>query len=193
MSGQPSNPISVNQIVDTNLNLKCITEPSCRTLPNDVQALLDDYCLSKFDKSKIASKCVTLPVNADINITLNEIFTKICTVTTTSPLTEAFITGMNFCNSDLWTYGNNPCLTILDNCSNPVVNITEEDVFRALIKRIIALQNLVTTLNTTNNTQQTLINSLTAQVDNIILNCCSTSLVSSIQTINSRLTAAGIP
>lgn len=192
MPSQPSNPVSVNQIVDTNLDLKCITAPSCRTLPNDVQSLVDDYCLSKFDKSKIASKCVTLPVNADINVTLNEIFTKICTIVTPTTPTEDYITGMNFCDSDLWTYGNNPCIQIVDNCNTPLVNVTVKDVLQLLIKRIIALQNLLNTQKQTSDSQQVTINNLTSQINNILLNCCNIGITAEIQSIKSRLTAGGL-
>ena len=195
MGNSTSNPISVNQIVDTNLDLKCITPPTCRTLPNDVQAIVDDYCKTKFDKSKIVNGCLTgFPSDYDLHFLLNKIIAKECTTTTTpGGTTPTYITDLNYCDSDLWTYTSDNCLFLKDSCGNPITNVTELDVLRALIKRIISLEILIKQLKQLNDTQQVTINTLISTTQNIIDNCCSISLVNSIQTINLRLTAAGIP
>jgi hypothetical protein len=82
---------------------------------------------------------------------------------------------------------------LVDNCNNPITQYNVEDVFRALIRRIISLQNLIKTLNTTVTNQTSQINTHTAEIANIVANCCNITLVSQIQTLNARLAAAGIP
>ncbi len=195
MGNTTSNPISVNQIIDTNLDLKCITPPTCRTLPNDVQAIVDDYCKTKFDKSKIVNGCLTgFPADYDLHFLLNKIIAKECTTTTTpGGTTPTYITGINYCDSDNWTYTSDNCLQLLDSCNIPIINVTAEDLFRLLIKRIISLEILIKQLKQLNDTQQVTINTHTSQIQNIIDNCCSIVLVSQIQTINNRLAAYGIP
>lgn len=195
MGSSTSNPISVNQIVDTNLDLKCITEPTCRTLPNDIQALIDEFCNSKFDSSKIVDNCITgLPESYDINLLLNKIITKLCGINSTViPTISDYITGVNYCDSDNWTYTSSNCIQLVDNCNVPLVNVTLLDIVKLLIKRVISLEILIKELKTSNDVQQVTINTHTSQIQNIIDNCCSISLVNSIQTISARLAAAGIP
>ena len=193
MSSKPSNPISVNQIVDTNLDLKCIPEPECRTLPNDVQALIDSVCKNQYDKNKIIKACLSKE-GSDINDMFNRIISYLCTLPVSSTTTdEPFITGFNFCDSDLWTVNTiNNCLIPIDFCSNPVVNITELDIFRAIVKRVISLELELKRINQVNITQQTQINQHTTDITNIILNCCSLTIQSQLQSISSRLTAGGL-
>lgn len=195
MGNSTSNPISINQIVDTNLDLKCITPPTCRTLPNDVQAIVDDYCKTKFDKSKIVNGCLTgFPADYDLHFLLNKIIAKECTTTTTpGGTTPVYITDLNYCDSDLWTYTSDNCLFIRDVCGNPVTNVTELDVLRALIKRIISLEILIKQLKQLNDSQQVTINTHTSQIADIIQNCCNITMLSQIQTLNNRLASAGIP
>jgi hypothetical protein len=193
MSNQPSNPISVNSIVDTNVDLKCIPIPECRTLPNDVQAIVDAFCASKYDNTKIVKNCLN-SVGGDINTMLNILISYICTLPTTIPTTTTtYVTGVNYCDSDLWNIGDSPCIDIEDSCGNPVTNVTELDIIRMLIKRVISLQNIVTSLKAVNDSQQTLINTNMANISNILANCCSITILSQIQTINNRLNSAGIP
>lgn len=190
-----SNPISVNQIVDSSVNLQCITAPECRTLPNDVQAIVDDYCKGKFNLDKIANKCVTLPSNADINIVLNEIFTKLCAVTTSTAfdINTAPLGLINFCDSDNWTVNDDSCIQLENSCGLPITTYSTLDLFRIIIKRIIAIENVVKALSTQNATQQTQINTLIATTATIQANCCNTSVLNQLQTITQRLNAAGIP
>ena len=197
MSNFPSNPISVNQITDTNLNLKCIPPNDCRDLTSDIQAFIDDYCSGKFDSTKIIQSCLTgLPPTYDINFLLNKIITKFCNpaaVVNGPEADQTQLLALNFCTADTWTTASSDCLTIVDSCNNPVVNFNEVDVFRSLIRRVIALEGIIRTLKTTIDTQQVTINNQTSEIANIIANCCNISLLSSIQTINNRLAAAGIP
>jgi hypothetical protein len=190
-----SNPISVNQIVDSSVNLKCIAAPECRTLPNDVQAIVDDYCSGKFDLDKIASKCVSLPNKADINVVLNEIFTKLCAVTTSTAfdINTAPLGTINFCDSDGWTVNDDNCIQPEDNCGLPILTYSTLDLFRLIIKRIVAIENVVKTLSAQNGAQQTQINTLIATTATIQSTCCNTSILGQVQTILSRLNAAGIP
>lgn len=194
----PSNPISVNQITDTNLDLKCVVPPTCRNLSADIQSLINDYCLSKFDQTKVIQNCFTgMPVNYDINFILNKIITKLCLPVVPPSLVEADTTdllNLNFCTADNWTPASvSDCLSILDSCQNPLTVFSEIDVFRSIIRRLIAMEVQIRLLKNITDTQQVTINLQTSQIANIIANCCNISLLSSIQTINNRLAAANIP
>lgn len=193
MQNQPSNPISVNQIVDTNLDLKCITPPDCRTLPNDVQALIDSVCKNQYDKNKIIKACLS-NVGSDVNDMINRIISYLCTLPTTSTTTTVpFITGFNFCDSDGWTVSTvSNCLIPTDSCNNPVTDITELDILRAIVKRIVSLELELKRINAVNVAQQIQISTNITDIQNIILNCCNVSVVSMIQSIQSRLTAGGL-
>ena len=188
MSNKTSNPISVNQIVDTNLDLKCITPNSCRDLTNDVQALINDYCDNKYDKSKIIKGC--LPnAGEDINEMLNFIIANgLCDETVVPTPTLPFITNLNLCDTDDWNYDDLNCLNITDECDNPKINYTEIDVIRALIKRVLRLQILLSVQHSSISTLTTNYNQLSSTVNNILNNCCNVTLINQIQALSSRVT-----
>jgi hypothetical protein len=192
---KPSNPISVNQIIDSNLDLKCIPEPSCKNLTTDVQAFIDEFCKTKFKPGSIASGCITWD-NSTLESLINAIIVKACTSSSTivsSTENNLSISGLDFCSRDSWNIGEDKCLPLVDTCNNLLTTYTVKDVLRVLIKRLISVEYELETVNTTNVTQQTDINTLKAQVATIQTTCCSQNLVTQIQNLNIRLNAAGIP
>lgn len=192
---KPSNPISVNQIIDSNLDLKCIPVPSCKNLTTDVQAFIDEFCKTKFKPGSIASGCITWD-NATIESLINAIIVKACTSSSTVVNVDASnisISGLDVCSRDSWNIGEDKCLPLVDTCNNLLTSYTVKDVLRILIKRLISVEYELETVNATNVTQQTDINTLKAQVATIQSTCCNTTLTNQIAQLTTRLNNAGIP
>ena len=190
-----NNPISINQIIDS-FNLGCITKPSnyCSSFKADLELFLKDYCTSRIQVSTLNKKCLSASTNQElIQAIINKLDcsedTGSGTGNTTS--TNIDVSNINFCSRDNWDcpdcFSCDDCLIIKDAQGNPVANYSIKDLFQNYIRRINSLQKKICDLNVKLAAQQTQINSLLTRVTLIEDNCCNTTLVSSIQALNSRV------
>lgn len=188
-------PISVTQIQDTILDLKCLTpdchKPQCRDLNTDIQTLINAFCEERFDIDKVSQQCFN---ETSLEKLLSAIIAQVC-ITSETPvfdLTEHYIQNVNLCNSDNWDLTKNNCIVLLDYAGNPLTQYTIIDIVQLVIKRIMSLQEIIRAQNALIENLQTQINNQQSQLQNVIDNCCNISVLASIQSINSRLTAGGL-
>lgn len=188
-------PISVTQIQDTILDLKCLTPDcnshQCRDLNTDIQTLINAFCEERFDIDKVSQKCFN---ETSLEKLLSAIITQVCTTSEAQvfDLSTHYITNINLCNSDNWNIDKSNCILLLDYAGNLLTQYTIIDIVQLVIKRIMSLQEIIRTQDALIQNLQTQINNQQSQIQNVIDNCCNISVLASIQSINSRLTAGGL-
>lgn len=190
-----SNPINVNQLVGIDVDLKCLVPCNCgecKKLNEILQLLIDDSCKDKIDFEKIDWRCLTKQTSTQELI--QEIIRHIdCSTSSSSSSTtpsdsEPDISGLNLCDSDLWTcsYSDN-CLPIKDNCNNSVVKPKVKDVLQSIIKRILSIQKqLISNCNTITQLEQK-IAAMELKINQIESNCCNTTLLNRVTMLESQI------
>ncbi len=188
-----NNPVSIKQILDS-FDLGCIQRPTgtCNTFKNDLELFVKDYCKNRIDISTLNKKCLTASTNQElIQELINKVDCSGSSSSTTNPSSDIDVSNINFCGTDNWEcpdcFSCDDCLVIRNAQGNVITNYTIKDLFQSYIKRINSLQKKICVLNANLITQQAQINSLLNRVTLIEDNCCNTTLVSSMQVLNSKL------
>lgn len=154
MSNNITNPLSANQIANVEIQWKCLTEPTCNTLPLSLQVIVDAICeLQNFDASCLGTTSFPSTMQALIN--------KACEVPETISVPELSY-NINNCTPDSWDCSQaQPCLNL--NTTDP------EEIIQVLTNAIISTRNVVKDLCEDILILQSQVNTLQLQLSN---GCC---------------------
>lgn len=167
-----TNPISANQVVDVDLDFKCLTSPLCPTLPTVLQLVIDELCKPE-DLTGLDFKCLGTSLT---QMALNQsLINKVCETAPGSvgSSTSFVCPTLTYCTSDNWDCDNrDTCIYVINPC-NPS-ETTMCDVVQALLNRNVALSNVARDLCSRLTQAELDINTLKAQVVQIQTTCCNT-------------------
>lgn len=172
-----TNPISAKQVVDVDVDMKCLPALTCKTLPNVLQSIIDKTCEATPDFSTLDFKCVE--PSTELLGTLQGIIDKLpCDESNPSPgdpdnpdASGYELTGLTTCSSDNWTCSeSDACLEFTNPCTPGV--ITVKVVLQALIDREVAYGNVIKNLCSQIQAMQTQINTMQLQITTIQTSCC---------------------
>ena len=196
MERQISNPINSNQIVGLDLDFKCLIScdcKDCKSLNEILQLVIDKICKDEIKIDKLDKRCLTgsLTTNQEL---IQSIINKLDCSIPSSPIDSVNsnntldISGLNFCDDDLWACDNTtPCLFVKDSCNNPVTNYGIKDVLQTLIKRILAYQKAIKSLCDENTILKNRLDSLELRLSAIENNCCNTTLINRLSIVESSV------
>jgi len=165
------NPIPGSQVVDVDVDFKCLDTPACSTLESVIQLLIDKVCETETTEEaafgELDFKCLTAVTNQkDLN---QAVIDFICGLT--SGTTTTFTLNLNYCIHDLWNFTDDQCFVIED-CGIPVVQPTLEEVLQALIKRILRYQDLFILLENRINALEARVTNNELAIAQIQATCC---------------------
>ena len=180
-----TNPIPANQVVDVDIDLKCLDEGggnNCgNTLKYVLQKIVDKIGDNLCGLEDLDFKCLTESDNLpDI---LQSIINKLdCsntsggsgvgtgTGTTTVNGSSVVLTGLTNCTTDNFSCSSaTGCLTITDPCNH--TSVTLQFVIQTLINRIVAQSNIIKTLCERMTGLQLQIDTINLRID-ALRNCC---------------------
>ena len=166
-----TNPISANQIVDVNIDLKCL-EVDCKTLPNVLQAVVDKVCETVTDSNEFTPldfKCLdAVTTQTAFN---QEVVDKLCELEESGG-PNAPVCNLNYCASDNWDCQNRDTCLIVTNPCNPTT-VTTCDVLQAMIKRMVAQGDVIIDLCSRVTTLESRVNTIQTQLTIIQTTCCN--------------------
>lgn len=160
-----SNPISSNQVVDVPIDLGCLSV-TCTDLNSILSAIIDKVC-NPIDLSVLTFGCLD-EVDNQIDL-YQQLIDKVCEVTVDVGITFS-PESLEFCASDTWLCGENPCL-VVENACDPG-NITLENVLQAIISRQQTLTEKLTEVCERLDTLEAQVSSLDIRVTQIENTCC---------------------
>lgn len=172
-----TNPLSANQIVDVPVDLKCLTV-NCPTLPNVLQAIIDNACETEEGLDGLDLRCVVSADRSLQNVLQGIINALDCSGgggggggSTSTDVSLSQITGLNNCTTDNWDCSSaNACFTLTDPC-NPGT-ITLRFLIQMLIDRNVAYGNTIKTLCARVSTLESQIATIQTQITTIQTSCC---------------------
>lgn len=152
-----TNPIHANQIVGLDVESTCV-DVECKSLPNYLEDLYSQLCELKNESFTIGC----LSVDNNRVAVINELISKVCSLENSSgdsstSTTELDLSGINGALSDNWQINDNTAINITG---------SNEDIIQALFSRVVALEDIIKDLNTTNQNLQTMYNDLQVEIQN---------------------------
>lgn len=160
-----SNPISSNQVVDVPIDLGCLNV-ECKDLNSILGAIVDKIC-NPIDLSSLNFDCLD-EVDNQLDL-YQQIIDKVCEAPVSPGIT--FTPGvLEYCSTDSWVCGDDPCLTVENSCDPG--NITLENVLQALISRQQALSVQVSSICDQITTINNQISALESRVTTLENTCC---------------------
>lgn len=153
-----SNPVSVNQLVDLDLDLSCLPsiDLTCGALTPVLQAIIDKICAQpNFDLD-------CLVASQTYDSVIQAIITKVCALEVPHIPDPLDLSSVNLALGDVWD-----C-----DATIPIVatGVTNEEIIQALVSRVIDLSTILKDKCTEIDDLDTRLTQLELTVSNI--NCC---------------------
>lgn len=149
--------IPTSNIVDLNLDLKCLTVP-CPTLTNVLQEIIDLLCNS--DLPSLDFGCLS-PAQTTVEF-YQLVINELCRLG--QPVVVPAY-SFELCKLDTWQCGSPTCITVT------APNNTTNDIIQALIARVNRLSTVISTQCDKIEQLEATLTNLATQVDNI-KDCC---------------------